>query len=93
MKKLKRAIAYGLAMDAIRPELLTEFTSDRDSNFAKSRLSNTFHCWNSSGKKRRECVVHKPKRKETNKFCVDCRVYLCSGDCWYRYHSLEDYNV
>lgn len=58
----------------------------------RHRLDGLFHRWDSTGKERKQCAVHK-KRTMTNKICKDCLKYLCSSECWERWHVLEDYRL
>lgn len=78
MVDLKRTIAKEL-LDKCREKTASNSTQTEgeivERHFEKptNRLDNRFHSWESRGKVRRVCVVHKNRRCETNKFCYDCK--------------------
>lgn len=101
MADLKRILAHGLAKLAIKEEIMPVKDLPSEEIAAKrikvvgpaGRMDGSFHCWNSSGKTRKRCVVHRSIRCETNKYCVNCGVYLCDGYAWAAWHMNEDYEL
>lgn len=98
MADLKRILAHGLMKKAIREELLLENSASEEVASKRikvvgpvGRLDGRFHCWNSRGKHRKRCEVHRSVRCETNKYCVNCNVHLCDGYAWAAWHMNEDY--
>lgn len=98
---LQKAIAYGLSSMVVKTEYM-KVDSDyvETANIGNvtvsvlgpgSRLDNQFHPYDTRGPSRKQCAVHKSIRCVTNKVCVKCDTYLCNGEAFVRFHTMENY--